>query len=60
MFRFIKKPLSGSHSQCLAKIKRSGSELRQTLCRRPCYGGIALTTSAWHLSQLWTTSCNFR
>jgi len=28
MFQFTKKPLSGSHSQCLAKITRSGSELR--------------------------------
>jgi len=28
MFRFTKKPSSGSHSQCLAKIARSGSELR--------------------------------
>jgi len=27
MFRFTKKPSSGSHSQCLAKITRSGSEL---------------------------------
>ena len=26
MFRFTKKPSSGSHSQCLAKITRSGSE----------------------------------
>jgi len=28
MFRFTKKPSSGSHSQCLAKITGSGSELR--------------------------------
>jgi len=40
MFRFTKKPSSGSHSQCLAKITRSGSEFRQMSCRRQCYGGI--------------------
>jgi len=28
MFRLTKKPSSGNHSQCLAKITRSGSELR--------------------------------
>jgi len=28
MFRFTKEPSSESHSQCLAKITRSGSELR--------------------------------
>jgi len=28
MFRSTKKPSSGSHSQCLAKITRIGSELR--------------------------------
>jgi len=28
MFRFTKKPSSGNYSQCLAKITRSGSELR--------------------------------
>jgi len=28
MFRFPKKPSSGSHIQCLVKITRSGSELR--------------------------------
>ena len=27
MFRLTRKPSSGSHSQCLAKITRSGSEL---------------------------------
>ena len=32
MFRFTKKPSSGSHSQCLAKITRSGSQLRCVLC----------------------------
>jgi len=41
MFRFTEKPSSGSHSQCLAKITKSGSELRWTSCRHyQCYGSI--------------------
>jgi len=42
MFRLPKKTSSpGSHNQCLAKIARSASELRQTSCRRcQCYDGI--------------------
>ena len=44
MFRFTKKPLSGSHSQCLAKITRDGSMLKYMFCRScQCYGGIEWT-----------------
>jgi len=53
MFRFTKKPSSGSHSQFLAKITRIGSELRQTLCRScQCYGGIV-----W---PVWRVCCALR
>ena len=56
MFRFTKKPSSGSHSQCLAKITR----LVQCLYRRRAdivsamaayYAAIALTASARRLYQ---------
>jgi len=38
MFRFTKKPSSGSYSQCLAKITR----LVQCWCRRQWYGGCGV------------------
>ena len=54
MFRFTKKPSSGSHSQCLAKITsldqcRYGRRTEVISIMAAYYAAIALTTSVRRL-----------
>jgi len=59
MLRHTKKPSSGSHSQCLAKITRIGSALIYTSCRRcQCYGGILCRHSTDNVCTTYLSTLN--